>query len=153
MRFAVIRSMLAFIALAAALATASAAEQPKVGELSDIERLLIERDCVALSNSYGHAIDFSDPDLMASLFAADGLWLPFWAFQLRLAPPSGEPVGTLEAWSQLAFPEGAPPIVKADWRLLSKALVRELGSPVKATPKESWAAMKGERPSPPPTTT
>jgi hypothetical protein len=76
MRLAVIRSMLAFIALASALATASAAEQPKVGELSDIERLLIERDCVALSNSYGHALDFSDPDLMASLFAADGRWFP-----------------------------------------------------------------------------
>src|SRR5262249_52436616 len=79
MRFAVIRSTLfAFFSLATtlAIASASAAEQPKVNELSDIERVLIERDCVALSNSYGHAIDFSDPELMASLFAADGLWLP-----------------------------------------------------------------------------
>jgi hypothetical protein len=78
MRFAAIRSTFAFISLATALATTSAfaAEQPKVNELNDIERLLIERDCIALSNSYGHAIDFSDPDLMASLFAADGRWLP-----------------------------------------------------------------------------
>src|SRR5438552_2460181 len=78
MRFAVIRSTFAFIALAMALsiASASAAEPPKVNEPSDIERLLIERDCIALSNSYGHAIDFSDPDLMASLFAADGRWFP-----------------------------------------------------------------------------
>ena len=78
MSFAVIRSMFAFIALATtlAIASASAAEQLKVDELSGIERLLIERDCIALSNSYGQAIDFSDPDLMASLFAADGRWFP-----------------------------------------------------------------------------
>src|SRR5262249_54821326 len=77
MRFAVIRSTLfAFFSLATALAIATATEQPKLNELSDIERELIERDGIALSNSYGHAIDFSDPDLMASLFAADGRWLP-----------------------------------------------------------------------------
>jgi SnoaL-like protein len=78
MRFALIRSTFVLFSLATALAiaSASAAEQPKVNELSDIERMLIERDCIALSNSYGHAIDFSDPDLMASLFAADGRWLP-----------------------------------------------------------------------------
>src|SRR5438105_14962347 len=76
MRIAVIRSTFVFISLVTAIASASAAEPPKVNELSDIERLLIERDCIALSNSYGHAIDFSDPDLMASLFAADGRWFP-----------------------------------------------------------------------------
>jgi hypothetical protein len=59
----------------------------------------------------------------------DGLWLPFWAFQLRLAPPSGEPVGTLEAWSQLAFPEGAPPGFEPRGGLLWLPAFRLLGRP------------------------
>jgi len=51
--------------------------------------------------AYAHAY-WGQPD-------ADGLWLPFWTFRLRVAPSSGAPVETLEDWSRLAFPDGAPP--------------------------------------------
>lgn len=57
----------------------------------------------------------------------DGLWLPFWAFRVRLAPPSGDAVETLEAWSQLAFPEGAAPGFEPRGALLWLPAFRLLG--------------------------
>ena len=65
--------MLTSLLATAAIASAADSQSKRTER---IERVLIERDCVALSNSYGHALDFSDPDLMASLFAADGRWFP-----------------------------------------------------------------------------
>jgi hypothetical protein len=78
MRYASVRSAIASIAVAMTLAAscASAAETPKANELGDLDRLLIERDCAALSNAYAHALDFVDPDELASLFAEDGRWFP-----------------------------------------------------------------------------
>ena len=58
------------------VAGASAAETPKAGGLSDVERLAIERECEALSNSYAHYLDFVDADGLAGLFAEDGVWFP-----------------------------------------------------------------------------
>jgi hypothetical protein len=44
--------------------------------ISDLERLAIERECEALSNSYAHYLDFVDADGLAGLFAEDGVWFP-----------------------------------------------------------------------------
>ena len=44
--------------------------------ISDFERLAIERECEALSNSYAHYLDFVDADGLAGLFAEDGVWFP-----------------------------------------------------------------------------
>jgi len=70
------------IALAAYIAwgiPAMATAQTKT--LSDIDLLMIERDCQALSLDYGYALDANDGTAMAALFAQDGVW------DLRKIPP------------------------------------------------------------------
>jgi hypothetical protein len=62
-------SLLFTAALAYAAETGSKA-------VSDLERLAIERECEALSNSYAHNLDFVDADGLAGLFAEDGVWFP-----------------------------------------------------------------------------
>jgi hypothetical protein len=64
-----------FATLLLLITSAGAAETPK-GSVSDLERLTIERDCEALSNSYAHYLDFVDADGLAGLFAEDGVWFP-----------------------------------------------------------------------------
>jgi hypothetical protein len=60
--------------LLSVMMTAGAAHA--ASDLTDIERLMIERECEKLSNSYAHYLDFLDPKGLAGLFAEDGVWFP-----------------------------------------------------------------------------
>jgi hypothetical protein len=71
----VVCGMIAAVSLLLAVAPAFAAETESKS-VSDLERLVIERDCEALSNSYAHYLDFVDADGLAGLFAEDGVWFP-----------------------------------------------------------------------------
>jgi hypothetical protein len=75
MRIDKLLHVIAAASLLFAGAPAHAAE-PVNNTISDVERLMIERDCEALSNSYGHYLDFVDADGLARLFAEDGVWFP-----------------------------------------------------------------------------
>src|ERR1700751_4435746 len=57
-------------------AASQAADSSSKTAVSDLDRLAIERECEALSNSYAHYLDFVDADGLAGLFAEDGVWFP-----------------------------------------------------------------------------
>jgi ketosteroid isomerase-like protein len=67
--------MIAVVSLLLTVGAARAAEPPKDG-VSDLERLTIQQQCEALSNSYAHYLDFVDAAGLAGLFAEDGAWFP-----------------------------------------------------------------------------
>jgi uncharacterized protein (TIGR02246 family) len=67
--------LFAIVTLLVSAASAYAAETGSK-PVSEIERLVIERECEALSNSYAHYLDFVDADGLARLFAEDGVWFP-----------------------------------------------------------------------------
>jgi hypothetical protein len=78
MRIENLGSTIATVAVSLLLVGVAAhgAESPNKGGVSDLERLVIERECEALSNSYAHYLDFVDAGGLAGLFAEDGVWFP-----------------------------------------------------------------------------
>ena len=76
MRIETLMRMIATVSLLVTAAAAHAAETPNQSGVSELERLTIERECEALSNSYAHYLDFVDADGLAGLFTKDGVWFP-----------------------------------------------------------------------------
>jgi ketosteroid isomerase-like protein len=76
MRIDKLLCFIAAVTLLLAGAPARAVETGNKAGISDVERLMIERECEALSNSYAHYLDFVDADGLAGLFAEDGVWFP-----------------------------------------------------------------------------
>jgi hypothetical protein len=76
MRIEKLGHMIASILVLLMLGTGGALAAENAGGVTDLERLVIERDCEALSNSYAHYLDFMDAKGLAGLFAEDGVWFP-----------------------------------------------------------------------------
>jgi hypothetical protein len=58
--------------LLVSVSTFGAAEHGK--NISELEQLVIERDCEALAIAYTHGVDLDQPEKVAQLFTTDGLW-------------------------------------------------------------------------------
>jgi hypothetical protein len=63
---------LATAMLLVSVSNVGAAEHGK--NISELEQLVIERDCEALAIAYTHGVDLEHPEKVAQLFTNDGLW-------------------------------------------------------------------------------
>jgi hypothetical protein len=63
---------LATAMLLVSVSNVGAAEHGK--NISELEQLMIERDCEALAIAYTHGVDLEHPEKVAQLFTNDGLW-------------------------------------------------------------------------------
>jgi hypothetical protein len=74
-RTKVMKGFTCYLATAMLLVSVSnvgAAEHGK--NISELEQLVIERDCEALAIAYTHGVDLEHPEKVAQLFTNDGLW-------------------------------------------------------------------------------